>query len=662
MTGLDLVSSGSLDGEGLQQKAASSLLCDKCYRCSIVLPFLRLVAKDMRSFLRVHGWYQKARLTRGARSGVVFLTLHLGPRDESSKQSRSIDTLTLLKPLALLEYSMVLLYCIHVLLLTIHIRALPSLLKLTPYAPSPAQCPTTGLARDAIGLSAEEEQYRQKRSTFAGEAMTTWFTSLNSGLHASPTFDLGDIEWPVMGLATSGGGIGSMIYGAGAIQALDIRDSTKNGLSSNLSGLYQACTYHTGTSTGAWTLAGLVGNEGATVSSLVSDKWTSSFADSSFVPLLGHRRPSTYSRIMMDAVAKSVAGYTPTLVDTWGRLIALHVLSGGGGEAADTLSGLVNRSDFKSFGLPYPIMTALNVDPRQNLTGCNYGTLTSPQYEFHPYEFGSWDAGIRSFSKTQFMGSQSVAGFARSPYTCITGFDNMGFLLGASTNLFNYYFAVVPSSNRFEGQLGNVYNDLIDMTGMVHGLSLFDEYAAVPGPFAPTTHLDNLFLVDGSQGGEVIPVWPLLVAGRNVSVVIVPDFSTNSDEALPDGSSLFNTYTRAQRMVFSRMPAIPTPSEFSKKGLNDEPTFFGCGDAGEILIIYIPNRTYVLGTNVPWWQLQINSALVQSMIKNGNLVATMNGLDDWPVCVGCAIYSKSNKAASMPAACKACFERFCWRG
>lgn len=559
----------------------------------------------------------------------------------------------------LLEYSMSLLYCIFALLLAPPTRALPSFLKLTPYAPSAAQCPVSGLAREAIGLSLEEEQYRQQRSLVAGEAMTSWFMNLNSDSTPASVFDIDGIEWPVMGLATSGGGIGSMLNGAGVIQALDNREHDITGTGSNLSGLYQACTYHAGTSTGAWTLAGLMSSPGNTISSLLMDKWTSSFADSSFVPLLGYRRPSIYARIMMDIIGKSVAGYNPTLADTWGRLLALHVLSDNDGEVPDTLSGLVNRSDFQSFSLPYPIMTALNVDPRQNLTGCNYGTPSSPQYEFHPYEFGSWDSGIRSFSKTQFMGSRSAAGVAPSPYTCITDFDNMGFLLGASSNPFNYYCAVVPASNRFEGQLGNVYNDLIDMTGMVHGLSLFDEYATVPGPFAPTTHLDSLYLVDGGQAGEPVPLWPLLVEERNISVIIAPDFSTNTDEDMPDGSSLFNTYTRAQAMQVPRMPAIPDVSEFAEKG---EPTFFGCHAAEKTLIVYIPNRAYLLGSNVPWWQLQIDSTLVQSMVENGRLVATMKGMDQWPVCVGCAIYLKSNKAGSMPAACEACFARFCWRG
>lgn len=547
--------------------------------------------------------------------------------------------------------------------------ALPSLFHLSSYAPSAAQCPSSGLAREANGLSAEEEHYRQERTAVAAEATHDWFTALNKWLYPTYTFELDGVEWPVIGIATSGGGLGSMLNGAGVVQALDNRDSTTGSGGSNLSGLYQACTYHTGTSSGAWALAALMANEGATVTSLVSNKWMSSFSDASFVPVLGQRRPSTYSGIMLDAVAKSVAGYNPSLVDTWGRLIALHVLGGSAHEPSETLSSLMNRTDFQQYGLPYPIITALNVDPRQNLASCNYGTPASPQYEFHPYEFGSWDSGIRSFSKTQFMGSQSAAGLAPSPDTCITGFDNIGFLLGASSNAFNLYCSVIPASNRFQGQLGDVWNDLIDMTGSVHGLSLFDEYAAIPGPFAPTTHFDNLFLVDGSQGGELMPLWPLLVDERNISVIIAPDFSTNYSDVdgrtvdhLPDGSSLYATYLRAQSMGFSRMPEIPPPGLFVDQQLNEEPTFFGCDDADKTMIVYIPNRAYILGTSPPWWQLQIDSALVRQMVENGNLVATMKGSSEWPICVGCAIYSKSNKADSMPAACEACLERFCWRG
>ncbi|KPI44967.1 Lysophospholipase 2 [Cyphellophora attinorum] len=365
---------------------------------------------------------------------------------------------------------------------------------------------------------------------------------------------------------------------------------------------------------------------------------------------------------MLDAVAKSIAGYNPSLVDIWGRLANLHCLEGGG-ERTVWLSSLVNRSDFQEASQPYPIITALNVDPRRNISGCNYGDLSSTQYEFHPFEFGTWDLGTRSFSQTAFMGSQSTASFAPSSATCINGFDSLGFVMGASSNPFNLFCGVVPNSSPFSGHLGDLWNDMIDMLGAVHGVSFLDEYAVCPGPFAATTHVDSLYLIDGSQGGEEIPIWPLLPVERGVGVIVAADFSTSTPDQLPDGSSLYKTFQRAQQMGFSRMPMIPTPAEIDKLALNKQPTFFGCrSDASQALIIYIPNVPHILGSNVPWWTIQLSSELVTSILENGNLVATMKGDTQWPICIGCAVLSKASGDIALPKACEACWDRFCWKG
>jgi lysophospholipase len=55
------------------------------------------------------------------------------------------------------------------------------------------------------------------------------------------------------------------------------------------------------------------------------------------------------------------------------------------------------------------------------------------------------------------------------------------------------------------------------------------------------------------------------------------------------------------------------------------------------------------------------------MIQNGYDVATMgNGTVDseWLTCVGCAVLSRSltNTGTEAPAACIACFDRYCWNG
>ena len=538
--------------------------------------------------------------------------------------------------------------------------ALPSLIRLTPYAPASAQCPSTGVARDAVGLSSEEADYRAGRAAVAGQHLREWFTAVNKHMPDGDTFDTDGVDLAVIGLASSGDGIGSMLNNAGLVQAWDNNDSTPDG--SRLKGLYQCMTYHTGTSSGAWLLGGLFGNEGETVTSLVSDKWATGFSQSSFIPTAPRRPPTTYSGIMLDAAAKSLAGYNPTLVDTWGRLAALHVLKSNPAETSVALSSLVNRTDFNSTSVPYPILTALNVDPRRNLSGCNYADASAAQYEIHPFEFGSWDSGIRSFSKTHFMGSQSLAGFTVSSSTCVTGFDNLGFLMGASSNAFNLYCGAVPSSAPFSGSLGEIWNDIIDMTSMVHGLSFLDEYGIIPGPFAATTNIDSLFLVDGGQGGEQVPIWPMLPAERDIGVIFAADFSTATTDHFPDGSSLYKTYVRAQSMGFSRMPRVPPPDEFVKQNLNKQPTFFGCDDdLDQAMVIYMPNLPHILGTNIPWWEIQFDSDTVSRILENGNLVATMKGDAQFPVCIGCAILSRSKGDVTLPEACEDCWERFCWK-
>ena len=117
-----------------------------------------------------------------------------------------------------------------------------------------------------------------------------------------------------------------------------------------------------------------------------------------------------------------------------------NIFEGNDGGIDTTMSGLVNSSDFQNFNAPYPIITALAVNPSNGYNGCVDATGSSMQYEFHPYEFGSWEQPLRSFSLTQYMGSPLVDnGMALAPSTCLHKFDNFGFLMGASSNNLNYF-------------------------------------------------------------------------------------------------------------------------------------------------------------------------------------------------------------------------------
>ena len=111
-----------------------------------------------------------------------------------------------------------------------------------------------------------------------------------------------------------------------------------------------------------------------------------------------------YGPIVYDVLAKQKAGYQTTIIDLWGRVFSFQLVPGIDGGAAVTLSGIADQSSFRNHSAPYPIMTAIGVDP--SMRRCD-PPPSATQYELHPYEFGSWDAGVRAFSPPSTWAPQS---------------------------------------------------------------------------------------------------------------------------------------------------------------------------------------------------------------------------------------------------------------
>ena len=82
-----------------------------------------------------------------------------------------------------------------------------------------------------------------------------------------------------LALTTSGGGLRSLLSGAGVVQGLDSRDSNVS-----TSGLYEALTYQTGLSGGSWMLSSLAGNNYPTITQLKENIWKMAFQNSLLTP------------------------------------------------------------------------------------------------------------------------------------------------------------------------------------------------------------------------------------------------------------------------------------------------------------------------------------------------------------------------------------------
>ncbi len=166
-------------------------------------------------------------------------------------------------------------------------------------------------------------------------------------------------------------------------------------------------------------LSSLAGNDYPTISALQTDLWTTAFAESDLVPAnLGVG--GAYAQITADVVAKDAAGFPPTIVDAYGRLLSYQLLKGPDIE----MSTITGYDNFTSHKAPYPIITALNVE---TATGACIPSNNSVIYEFSPFEFGSFDAGVNAFTQTKYLGT-SLSNGSPTKATCETNYDNLGMI------------------------------------------------------------------------------------------------------------------------------------------------------------------------------------------------------------------------------------------
>ncbi len=359
------------------------------------------------------------------------------------------------------------------------------------YAPFKAPCPSTSLVRAASGISSSESVYTTTRKEIADTSLATWLRNTNNNF---PTTNL-----PSVGLATSGGGYRSLLTGAGVIQGFDSRDSDLG-----TSGVFQGLTYQAGLSGGAWLLSSFAGNNYPTITSLKTGLWETAFQDSILDPdqlLAG----IAYAELINDLKAKNAAGFPPTLTDPYGRLLSYQLLKGLDGGVSDRLSGIISSSNFSAHNVPYPIITSLGV---QETKGQCEPLPNGTQYELHPYEFGSWDTGVAAFTDTSFLGSSLSNGSPTKAGSCIMNYDNLGYVLGSSSNLFNE--ACISETS--PGLTSSSFSDLATILEKVHSLALRDEYAVYPNPFyqRPASSLvaseQSLYLVDGGETLQNNPI------------------------------------------------------------------------------------------------------------------------------------------------------------
>ncbi|KAK1955821.1 lysophospholipase [Colletotrichum sublineola] len=555
------------------------------------------------------------------------------------------------------------------------------------YAPAIVDCPAARpTIRSASALSPNETAWLTRRRSATVEPMRDFLT--RAGI---PNFDAGAYidrlssspsQLPNIAIAISGGGYRALMNGAGFLAAADSR--TPNSTSAGgIGGLLQSATYLAGLSGGGWLVGSLFTNNFSSVVDLQRGSQGSAVWKFDRSIFSGPREPglsivntAEYWRDIARQVDTKDQGFEVSITDYWGRALSYQLINATDGGPAYTFSSIAESSDFQAGAQPFPILVADGRAPGERII-----SLNATVYEFNPFELGTWDNTAFGFAPLRYLASNFSAGRIAANGSCVRGFDQAGFVMGTSSTLFNQFILQNISSAGLPDFIQSALTSILNVLDQDNN----DIAQYVPNPFFgwnPRTNVNanqsQLTLVDGGEDLQNIPLHPLIQPIRAVDVIFAVDSSADTNFNWPNGTALRATYDRVAEPIANGtlFPPVPDANTFINLGLNRRPAFFGCdasnftlrsGQRVPPLIVYLPNAPYVAHSNVSTFDPSYSLEQRNAIIQNGYDSATQGNatLDaEWPVCVACAVLSRSmgRDRQSVPAACDACFQRYCWNG
>lgn len=557
------------------------------------------------------------------------------------------------------------------------------------YAPGTVDCPSdTTFVRDATDISDDEKKWLAERNKVTDQYLIQFLEDAGmEDFNATDFINNQANKSITIGCAFSGGGYRAMLAGAGQLAALDNR--TRNAHKSGLGGLLQASTYLVGLSGGNWLVGTIAMNNWTSVEKILDEGqiWDLEHSIMNYGGINLVKTYNYYKSINDDLDDKRDAGFDVSITDTWGRALSHQFFSNlSDNGAALTWSGIQESDPFTSHEMPFPISVADGRTPGTFIISGN-----STVFEINPFELGSWDPSLYQFTNVKYLGTK-VSGGKPVNDTCYAGFDNTGFIMGTSSSLFNQFLLQINTTS-----LTSIIKDVI--SNILNKVSQKDNDIAVykPNPFYSTDvgfdlsipKNDTLFLCDGGEDLQNIPLYPLLQPERKVDVIFAYDNSADTDQTWPNGTSLVATFERQSlnQSNGTLFPYVPDQRTMRNLNLTAKPTFFGC-DARNLssllgttntsqfgddyvynspLIVYTANRPFTYWSNTSTFKMSYEEYEKRGMIKNGFEVASRlnRSLDkEWSACVGCAIIRREQERQGLNQSdqCAKCFEKYCWDG
>ncbi|WAQ90511.1 hypothetical protein PtA15_12A501 [Puccinia triticina] len=469
---------------------------------------------------------------------------------------------------------------------------------------------------------------------------------------------------PNIAFATSGGGDRALLFSASMLDAFDSRN--KEAVEAKTGGVLQLANYATGLSAGAWLLTSWATADFQRMRELNVTVWGLRDKKGYISWSLNKAIPKHLSQVYR----KWKAGFDISFVDIWGRMLSTQHLDDPEDGKGILFSSIKETPAYKAREFPLPILVSLSRRaPGEPVS------LQSPIYEMTPEDFSVWHPGLNASIPMEYLGSTMSFGEGRA-VSCVKGFDNAGFLMGVSSNVFSFQDGSNTTPNLGE----KIANALIKGT--------FYE-ALIPNPFygqnsgLPSgsggfvdSNAETLLLADGAMAQENLPLFPLLQPSRKVDVIIALDATVNGHafdapnvDGYPNGTALYQTYLKFQSPDFKNYPFPRIPNslhtEFVTGGYNKRPTFFGCEMEAGPLIVYLPNYFASHRTDMKTMQTHFTGEEIDGFFKNSFLIATQKNstLNDpeWPECLGCALIDKQQQRSNKPRTpqCTQCFKKYC---
>lgn len=542
------------------------------------------------------------------------------------------------------------------------------------YSPGFVSCPKDRInfLRAADELCEQETSWLQKRNAVTVDKMKD-FLKYTAKLDESEYRQLLSSSPIKVALSYSGGGLRSMLTSGGQLASLDNR--TAGSFEKGLGGLLQASTYLSGLSGGNWMVGTFAMNNWTSIEDILRDEDVWDLTTTMYAPENTFLKNYQLWVKWIDSVkTKKSLGFPVSFVDFWALAILDKVLnSSNPNTLGSTWSSLQDEKVFQNGQMPFPLVVSQVLYPGKDVT-----LSESTQIEINPFEFGSWDPHANQFTDVKYIGTNFTNGVPDKNDKCVEGFDNTGFVLASSSDIFNLLTEGVRDKLDNLVSLYNLVKGIftsIEDTNFDHAVYINPFYQSTLGGTTNLTSQRVLSLVDGSEDGINIPISQLAIPNRGVDIIFTFDNSADVNR-YPDGTSLVNAYQRQFTAVgtSSSFPYVPPQSTFFAKNFTHRPVFFGC-DAKNLtklkyippLVAYIPNTGISLETNISTFQMVYPNDLKRKMIQNGFEVTTRNNLtddSDWQKCVGCAVVRRSQERAGILQSddCKKCFEQYCWDG